>query len=79
MTSSEQLTYTVKGMSCEHCRRAVSDEVTRVPGVENVEVDLDAARVSVLGRSVDDAAVRAAIDEAGYEVAEPPPSSAPAR
>lgn len=59
--------YTVNGMTCQHCVNAVTAEVSAVPGVEAVEVDLAAKTVSVTGG--DDAAVRAAIDEAGYEVA----------
>ena len=63
-------TYTVKGMTCEHCVRSVTDEVAAVVGVSGVEVDLASGRVSVASdRPVDDAAVRAAVEEAGYEVA----------
>jgi copper chaperone CopZ len=65
-----QLTYQVPGMSCEHCRTAVTGEVTRLPGVRAVDVDLDTKLVRVHGTAVDDAAVVAAIDEAGYD-AEP--------
>jgi copper chaperone CopZ len=54
-------------MTCEHCRAAVAEELTAVPGVETVAVDLDAKLVAVSGASLDDAALRAAIDEAGYE------------
>jgi copper chaperone len=63
------LTYSVPGVSCEHCRSAIAGEVGRVAGVSSVEVDLDAKRVTVAGDDVDDASVRAAIDEAGYDVA----------
>ena len=66
---SEQLTYSVPGMSCGHCRAAVTAEVEKVAGVSSVDVDLDAKRVVVAGHSLDDAAVRAAIDEAGYDIA----------
>ncbi len=62
-------TYTVEGMSCEHCVRAVTGEVSRVPGVTGVEVDLAAGTVTVTGDPIDDAAVAAAVDEAGYTVA----------
>ena len=62
-------TYTVPGMSCEHCRAAVTEEVAAVPGVTAVDVDLGAKRVDVHGEDLDDAAIRAAIDEAGYDVA----------
>ena len=68
-TPTPYLSYSVPGVSCEHCRTAITAEVTRVPGVESVEVDLEAKRVTVAGEGVDDGAVRAAIDEAGYDVA----------
>ena len=64
-----ELTYAVPGVSCGNCRTAIATEVGVVPGVESVDVDLDSKRVTVRGELVDDAAVRAAIDEAGYEVA----------
>ena len=64
-----ELTYTVPGMSCEHCRAAITGEVSRVSGVAAVEVDLESKRVVVRGEAVSDDAVRAAIDEAGYDVA----------
>jgi copper chaperone len=65
----EQLTYSVPGMSCGHCRAAITAEVQRIAGVASVDVDLDAKRVTVAGEQLDDAAVRAAIDEAGYDAA----------
>jgi copper chaperone CopZ len=55
-------------MSCEHCRTAITDEVGQVAGVDAVIVDLTIKRVSVIG-DFDDAAVRDAIDTAGYDVA----------
>jgi copper chaperone CopZ len=66
---TQSFTYSVPGVSCGHCRAAISDEVNQVPGVDSVTVDLDAKVVTVSGDGVDDAAVRAAIDEAGYDVA----------
>ena len=66
---SEQATYTVPGMHCDHCERAVTEELGGVPGVESVAVDLETKRVTVVGSGLDDAALRAAIDEAGYEAA----------
>jgi copper ion binding protein len=63
-------TYHVPGVSCEHCVAAITEEVGQVAGVASVEVALDAKRVTVHGAPVDDAAVLAAIDEAGYDVAE---------
>jgi copper chaperone CopZ len=64
-----ELTYTVPGMSCAHCERAVSEELSAVDGVESVAVDLETKLVVVRGRELDDAALRAAIEEAGYEAA----------
>ena len=63
-----ELTYTVEGMSCEHCVNAITSEVTKVFRVAGVAVDLTGKSVRVTGEGVDDAAVRAAIEEAGYEV-----------
>ncbi len=64
---SETITYSVPGMSCGHCRTAITAEVGAVPGVETVAVDLEAKLVAVSGEHLDDAALVAAIDEAGYE------------
>ena len=63
--------YTVTGMTCGHCVAAVRAEVGKLANVTDVEVDLAAGAVTVhsLG-PIDDAAVAAAVDEAGYEVAE---------
>lgn len=61
-------TYQVSGMSCQHCVNAVTTEVGGVPGVSDVKVDLEAGRVTVTGEQFDDAAIAAAVDEAGYEV-----------
>jgi copper chaperone len=68
--SGDNLTFSVPGVSCEHCQAAITKEVNAVPGVEFVDVDLIQKLVSVRGRDVDDAQVRAAIDEAGYDVAD---------
>lgn len=65
---SEALHYSVPGVHCDHCRRAIDEEVSTLAGVEAVQVDLDAKRVVVTGAELDDAAIRAAIDEAGYEI-----------
>jgi len=62
-------TYTVTGMTCSHCVRAVTEEVDEVTGVSDVTVDLDTGQVTVTADDrLDDAAVRAAVEEAGYEV-----------
>ncbi|MFC4590738.1 heavy-metal-associated domain-containing protein [Sphaerisporangium corydalis] len=63
-------TYTVTGMTCGHCVSSVKEEVGEVPGVSGVQVDLGSGRVEVTGTApLDDAAIRAAIEEAGYQVA----------
>jgi copper chaperone len=61
--------YRVRGMTCDHCIRSVFEEVSEISGVEYAEVSLDTGRLVVHGRAVTEAAVRAAIAEAGYEVA----------
>lgn len=60
--------YSVEGMTCGHCESAISSEVGAVPGVQAVQVDLEANTVTVEAADFDDKAVRAAIDRAGYEV-----------
>ncbi len=62
-------TYQVKGMTCDHCVRAVSAELSQISGVSDVKVDLATGAVTVTSAAplaID--VVRAAIDEAGYEV-----------
>lgn len=66
---SESKTYTVQGMTCEHCRASVAEEVGEVGGVESVEVDLESGRLDVHGEGFDDAAIAAAVEEAGYALA----------
>ncbi len=64
---SETATYTVPGMTCGHCEASVKQELSAVPGVRAVDVDLKTKLVTVSGASLDDVALRAAIGEAGYE------------
>ena len=66
----DSVVYLVPGLHCDHCVAAVEQEVSAVAGVESVDVDLETKRVVVRGDGLDDAALRAAIDEAGYD-AEP--------
>ena len=62
-----QTTYTVSGMTCGHCVSSVHGEVSQIRGVTDVQVDLASGAVIVTGdQPVDEAAVRAAVDEAGY-------------
>ena len=64
-------TYTVTGMTCEHSVRAVTGELSALPGVADVHVDLAAGVVTVTSDGpLPDDAVRAAVDEAGYELAD---------
>ena len=65
----ETRAFTVEGMTCAHCVLSVRDEVSEVPGVSAVEVDLAGGQLTVSGEHVDENAVRAAVAEAGYEVA----------
>jgi copper chaperone len=60
-------TYTVSGMTCGHCVTSVTEEVSEVAGVTDVQVDLESGRLTVTGEA-DETAVRAAVEEAGYSV-----------
>ncbi len=65
-----ETTYTVRGMTCDHCVRSVKNEVGQVAGVTAVDVELDGGLVTVTTEgSIDDDAVRAAVEEAGFEMA----------
>lgn len=62
-------TYTVIGMTCSHCVNSVGSEIGKIPGVTDVQVDLANGTATVTSdRPLDDAAVAAAVDEAGYEL-----------
>ena len=60
--------FAVEGMTCEHCKASVAEEVAEVPGVSSVDVDLPTGRLTVIG-DVDTSAVAAAVQEAGYRLA----------
>ncbi|MFW5417149.1 heavy-metal-associated domain-containing protein [Nocardiopsis sp. CNT-189] len=63
-------TITVTGMTCEHCVRSVKEEVSEIPGVTSVDVDLGSGRVDIASSEpIPGERLRAAIDEAGYEIA----------
>ncbi|GAA3539117.1 heavy metal transport/detoxification protein [Aeromicrobium flavum] len=69
---STTATYTVTGMTCGHCAAAVTQEVTALPGVEDVSVDVATGAVTVTSEApLDETAVAAAVDEAGYALAGP--------
>ena len=60
----------VSGMTCEHCVRAVREEIGKIPGVSRVDVDLASGQVTIAAAPAPDhAALRAAVDAAGYELA----------
>ena len=62
-------TYTVTGMTCEHCVRSVTEEITAIDGVTAVAVDLPTGSVAVTSdHHLAEADVRAAVEEAGYEL-----------
>jgi len=63
-----ELSYSVPAMHCESCRLTILEEIEEVAGVEDVLVDLETKQVTVRG-DIDDASIRAAIVEAGYEAA----------
>jgi len=68
MTATQS--YTVTGMTCGHCVMSVTEEVQEIPGVENVEVVLETGSLSVTSSEpVDDDAVKAAVEDAGYQLA----------
>ncbi len=66
---TEILTYSVPAIHCSHCERAVKEEVGAIAGVGSVDVDLETKLVTVHGDGLDDAQLRSAIAEAGYEAA----------
>ena len=62
-------TYTVSGMTCAHCVMSVTEEITAIDGVTDVDVDLPTGAVAVTSdRPLDDTEVRTAVEEAGYEL-----------
>uniref|UniRef100_A0A831TKM9 Copper chaperone n=1 Tax=Thermorudis peleae TaxID=1382356 RepID=A0A831TKM9_9BACT len=65
-----QRVYRVPDVSCQHCIRAITSELEKIPGVRSVHVDLDSKLVTVAAEeSVSDEQIRAGIEEAGYEIA----------
>ena len=62
--------FTVVGMTCGHCVSSVTEEVTEIAGVSNVDVDLASGNVTVTSSEpISDDAIRAAVEEAGYSLA----------
>ena len=66
---TQTVTYSVPAIHCAHCAMSIREEVSEVEGVDEVDVDLETKVVTIRGNELDDAALRAAIDEAGYEAA----------
>ena len=63
-------TYTVAGMTCEHCVASVTEEISEIDGVSAVDVQLDSGAVTVTSaQPLEQAAVRSAVEEAGYKLA----------
>jgi copper chaperone CopZ len=70
--SMSEIVYSVSGMSCGHCESAVSKEVTAIPGVTSVKAVASTGQLTIASdRPLDEATVRAAVDEAGYELVGP--------
>jgi copper chaperone CopZ len=66
---STTATYTVQGMTCGHCVASVKEEVSGIAGVSDVDVVLETGAVTVTSESpLDEATVKAAVEEAGYEL-----------
>lgn len=62
-------TYMVTGMTCGHCVQSVTSEVSKIDGVTAVDVDLESGSVTITsGASIDETMLRAAVEEAGYQV-----------
>ena len=70
MSQTQTQTYTVTGMTCGHCVASVTEEISEIDGVTDVAVDLPTGAVTVTStKPLDNADVRAAVEEAGYQLA----------
>ena len=67
--STSTATYTVVGMTCNGCVNKVTNAVTDIAGVEDVDVDVSNGTLEVVGQ-IDDAAIRAAVAQVGYTIAD---------
>jgi len=67
---SDLITLTVPGMTCGHCEASVTKEVSKVPGVTSVAVDLTTKLVTVSGSNLDRTSLVEAVDEAGFDVSQ---------
>ncbi len=67
---SQTSIFTVTGMTCGHCVSSVTEEVQEIPGVEDVDVVLETGTVTITSAEpIDETAVKAAVEEAGYQLA----------
>ena len=64
--------YTVVGMSCSHCALSVREEVSAIPGVRDVDVDLNTGHLVISGEGFGEGAVKRAVENAGYQLAGQP-------
>ena len=70
MSETQTSEYTVTGMTCGHCVASVTEEVQEISGVTNVQVDVPTGSLRLTSEQpVSDADVRAAVEEAGYQLA----------
>jgi copper chaperone CopZ len=72
MTTPMQKSYSIQGMSCDHCEMSVREEVEELPGVSSARANHTTGSLVVTGELIDDAAVQAAVAAAGYEVVSAP-------
>jgi copper chaperone CopZ len=70
MSTSTKGVYRVEGMSCDHCRSSVLEEVQEIDGVQNVVLDLTSGRLEVDGADVSTDQIRSAVELAGYKLEE---------
>ena len=68
MSTTSEKSYTVQGMTCGHCELSVREEVEELAGIESADADRGTGRLVVRGEAIDDAAVRGAVQAAGYEL-----------
>ena len=68
MRTETNRTYTVEGMTCGHCEQSVREEVEALDGVSDASADRTTGQLRVTGAAIDDAAVRGAVEAAGYQL-----------
>ncbi len=68
MSITSEKSYTVQGMTCGHCELSVREQVEELDGIDSVDADRTTGRLVVRGAAIDDAAVRGAVQAAGFEL-----------